>query len=161
MQALQKDITTLQDFESLQAYGLVIARPSRFEDWHDIMRASGRKAMPPQYLSAARYQTALPTSFSVWHKGAMHRVPLLVGGAVPLVNHSMVWLQPGPEMKNNMYRCIKWARAEMAWQKKQAVNGSLRLEVQHGHKPGQRMARLIGFKRISIGQMEIWEFNPQ
>ena len=60
-------------------------------------------------------------------------------------------------MKDNMHRCIKWARAEMERQKQQAVNNSLQLEVQHGHRPGQRMARLIGFKRISVGQLEIWE----
>ena len=154
-----KEPDAIQQFEPLPKQGLIIARPSSFFDWSEIMRASGRTAMPPQYLAAARYQTALPTSFSVWHHDAMHRVPLLVGGAVPVVNHSIAWIQAGPRMARHMLALIRFARKEWRRQKQMAVNQRLCFEVQNGHKPGQRMARLSGFERISVGQIEIWELK--
>ncbi len=143
----------------LKSFDLIIGRPSAFDDWRAIMAASGQTAMPPQYLAAARYQTAMPTSFTVWKTGrrTLLQTPLFMGGAVPLVNHSVIWFQSGSDMKDHLIPIIKWARGEMLRQKKLAVNNSLIMEVQRGHKPGQRLAALVGFKRKSVNQTEIWE----
>lgn len=145
--------------------GLALSTPAPIVETLELVAATKGGGLKPWMRRGLTLQVLRSLSFA-WRERETGRL-VAAGGFYPLPpaepgeEHAETWFLCRPDLGGNMLEFVRLARLT---HRRAAEYGPVRLSatVREGHRPGQRLARLLAYRRLDVvNGYELWEWRSE